>query len=155
MTGSSGQAETHHQTRGKRRSPIRGCLLRESAVAPQRITDQGLEYRTAVLSGKQAETVKSPQHQAKIVRHPAWHHPRRLALETREVIAAVANFSSQHGGPDRGYLGPGQRVGTDELDCRARQRMGRPLPAQQLRHGGICDVADIDHCDPHATDGHR
>jgi hypothetical protein len=55
------------------------------------MTDQGLEYRAAVLSGNQAETVKSPQHQAQIVRHPAWHHPRRLPLEGREVIAAVAN----------------------------------------------------------------
>jgi hypothetical protein len=58
------------------------------------MTDQGLECRAAVLPGNQAEAVKSPQHQAKIVRHPAWHHPRGLALECREVIAAVANVVS-------------------------------------------------------------
>jgi hypothetical protein len=38
------------------------------------MTDQGLERRAAVLSGNEAEAVKSPQHQANIVGHPAWHH---------------------------------------------------------------------------------
>jgi hypothetical protein len=80
------------------------------------MTNQGLECRTAVLSGNQAEAVKSPQHQAKIMRHPAWHHPRRLTLEGLKVIAAVANVLAQHGGPDRRYLCPGQCVGADELD---------------------------------------
>jgi hypothetical protein len=87
-------AEGHPQTHIRRSSPIRGCPLRESAVAPQGMTDQGLECRAAVLSGDQAETVKSPQHQAKIVRHPAWHHASGLALEGCEVIAAVTNFVS-------------------------------------------------------------
>ena len=56
------------------------------------MTNQGLECRTAVLSGNQAEAVKSPQHQAKIMRHPAWHHPRRLTLEGLKVIAAEMNI---------------------------------------------------------------
>src|SRR6476659_2655805 len=60
-------AERHHQTHVRRRSPIRGRLLRESAVAPQGMTAQGLECRAAVLSWNHAEAVKSPQHQAKIV----------------------------------------------------------------------------------------
>src|SRR6516165_11563835 len=115
------------------------------------MTNQGLECRTAVLSGNQAEAVKSPQHQAKIMRHPSWHHPRRLTLEGLKVIAAVANVLAQHGGPDRRYLCPGQCVGADELDCRAGQWMGRPLPAQQLRRGSVSDVPDIDHCDPDAA----
>jgi len=31
--------------------------------------------------------------------------------------------------------------------------MGRPVPAQQLRDGGIGDGSGIYHCGPHATDG--
>jgi hypothetical protein len=116
--------DRHPQTHVRRSSPIRGCLFRESAVAPRGMTDQGLEYRTAVLSGNHAKTLKRPQHQVKIVRHPAWHHPRCLALEGREVIAAVSNLLAYHGGPDRRYLRPGQRVGTDKLDCGAGQWMG-------------------------------
>src|ERR1700746_787530 len=54
----SGKRDTR-STHGRRASPIRGCLLRESAIAPQGMTDQGLECRAAVLSGDQAEAVKS------------------------------------------------------------------------------------------------
>jgi hypothetical protein len=57
-----------------------------------------------------------------IVRHPARHHSHRLIREGCEIISAIANLVSQQGGPDRCYLHPGRRVGTDELDQKPEDR---------------------------------
>nr|GEU28253.1 two-component sensor protein histidine protein kinase, putative [Tanacetum cinerariifolium] len=80
---------------------------------------------------------------------------RQVALEARDVVAAVHHRPSQHVGPDGGHAGARQGIGADQVDGVRRQLDRGPVAAQQLQRRHFRDIARIDHGHALAADRHR
>ncbi len=84
-------------------------------------------------------------HQAHLIGLPPGHEAGHVLFEATGIVAGIVDLTPQDFGPDSGHVGPGQGVGSDDIDRVARELARRLIATDQFDRRDLGDVASVDH----------